>query len=91
VHVTGAHFEQALRLTVVHGSVARPSSGYQREGRQVDRGSLSPSCVTDAERMAAVLAAPDRLINEQKIRSLSDYDREQLQERLAKRVGGVNE
>jgi chaperonin GroEL (HSP60 family) len=72
VSVKGAQVEKDLLLTVVHWDVARPSRWYQREGLQVDRGSLSPSCVTDAERMAAGLEEPDLLINEKKIRSLKD-------------------
>jgi chaperonin GroEL len=52
--------------------MARPSRGYQREGLPCDRGSRSPDCVTDAERMAAGLEAPDLLIHEKHIRSLQD-------------------
>src|SRR5438270_467929 len=73
------------------------------EGMQFDRGYLSPYFVTDPERMEATLENAYILINEKKISSMkdllplleqidkstSDYDREKLQERLAKLVGGV--
>ncbi len=59
------------------------------EGMRFDKGYISPYFATDTERMEAVLDEPYIQIKKQMDETDSSYDKEKLQERLAKLAGGV--